>query len=194
MNFQGDTIPQNSQGQDIRKFFIDLIETILLAMVIFLGINFMSSRIRVTSYSMEPTLYDGDFVLVDKLTYKFNQPARGDIIIFDTPKNIDDKPYIKRVIGLPGEIVTIKDGMVSIGGHELHEKYIVKHPGYNGSWTVPEGSIFVLGDNRNNSSDSHIWGSVPISNVIGKAQVVYWPPEGWQILKPSSVSAAGLEP
>ncbi len=194
MNFQGDTVPQNSQGQDIRKFFIDLIETILLAMVIFLGINFMSSRIRVTSYSMEPTLYDGDFVLVDKMTYKFNQPQRGDIIIFDTPKNIDDKPYIKRVIGLPGEIVTIEDGRVSIGGHQLLEKYIVKHPGYNGSWKVPEGSIFVLGDNRNNSSDSHIWGSVPISNVIGKAQVVYWPPEGWQILKPSSVSAAGLEP
>jgi signal peptidase I len=95
------------------------------------------------------------------------------------------------VIGLPGDTVTVEKGKVHINGEALLEEYIMANPSYQGTWTVPEDSLFVLGDNRNSSSDSHNWGMVPLENVIGKAELVYWPPEEWKLLNQDTAVAAG---
>lgn len=169
---------------------VDLLQTVLLALLLFVGIQAVSARIRVESISMQPTLYEGDFVIVNKLAYQLGQPERGDVIVFRFPPDPSRIPYIKRVIGLPGDRVQVSRGKVSINGAPTTEAYIKAPPSYNGEWTVPEGQLFVLGDNRNNSSDSHLWGMVPLGNVIGKAEVVYWPPSQWQMLHQSTAAAA----
>ena len=178
------------QGGGWKRFLLDVFETILLAVVLFLGINAVSARIRVESISMQPTLYEGDFVIVNRLSYKLGKPERGDVIIFRFPPDPNREPYIKRVIGLPGDAVSVRGGVVYINGVPLKEPYIKAQPNYQNTWKVPEGDLFVLGDNRNNSSDSHSWGFVPIGNVIGKAEVVYWPPSQWQVLDQNTAVAA----
>lgn len=172
------------------RFWLDLLETIIFSVALFFLINALTARIRVESISMQPTLYENDFVLVNKVAYKWGKPARGDVIVFRYPRNPSSEPYIKRVIGLPGEQIRVSDGMVYVNDTPLHEPYIKAPPAYTGAWQVPEGELFVLGDNRNNSSDSHAWGMVPISYVIGKAEAVYLPPSHWQILKHLSATAA----
>jgi signal peptidase I len=195
-NFRTNAIPETPQDDSeepdgLRRFLLDLLETILLAAVLFIGINAISARIRVESISMQPTLYAGDFVIVNKLAYKLGTPSRGDIIIFHAPPDPTGEPYIKRVIGLPGDMVEIKEGKVYINGEPLREPYIKAEPNYQETYQVPDGSLFVLGDNRNNSSDSHSWGPVPIQNVIGKAEVVYLPFNHWQVLNEHVAAAAG---
>lgn len=175
----------------IPRFILDIIETLVLSLVLFLGINAISARIRVESISMQPTLYAGDFVIVNKMAYKIGQPGRGDVIIFHYPPDPNREPYIKRVIGLPGENVRVANGEVFVNNTPLDEPYISAPPSYNGEWRVPENGLFVLGDNRNSSSDSHSWGIVPLPNVIGKAEVVYWPPSDWQVLNEATAAAAG---
>jgi signal peptidase I len=175
----------------LKRFIIELLETLIIAAILFTGINAVSSRIRVKSISMQPTLYEKDFVLVNKLSYEFGEPERGDVIVFEYPLNPDVEPYIKRVIGLPGDSVEIKGGMVIVNGEPLREPYTKAPPNYTGAWSVPQDSLFVLGDNRNYSSDSHQWGMVPIENVMGKALFVYYPLEHLQILNPETAAAAG---
>lgn len=171
-------------------FLIDTIETILIAVILFLIINAISARVRVENISMQPTLYQGEFVLVNKLAYKIGQPHHGDIIVFHYPRD-PTQDYIKRLIGLPGDVVKIDRGKVSVNDILLDEPYIAMPPAYTGTWTVPEGSFFVLGDNRNQSSDSHVWGYVTTNLVVGKALVIYWPLENLQILShPDIVKAA----
>lgn len=184
--------PEPTSG-GLRRFFLDVLETVLLAVVLFLGINAVSARIRVESISMQPTLYAGDFVIVNKMAYKVGSPGRGDVIVFHYPPDPEREPYIKRVIGLPGDEVQVGGGAVVVNGSPLREPYIKAAPNYEGTWHVPEGFLFVLGDNRNNSSDSHSWGMVPLENVIGKAEVVYWPPSEWQLLNQETAAAAGEE-
>ncbi len=162
-------------------FAVDTLETVLLALILFLGINAVSDRVRVENISMQPTLYSGEFVLVNKLAYKLGSPHIGDIIVFPYPKDPAEK-YIKRVIGVPGDIIRIANGTVYVNNQALDEPYIAQEPNYNGEWTVPPGQLFVLGDNRNQSSDSHVWGFVDISQVVGKALVIYWPLDKLQIL------------
>jgi signal peptidase I len=130
---------------------------------------------------MEPHLHSGEFVIVNKLAYKFGSPQIGDVIVFHFPRD-PKQEYIKRVIGLPGDQVIISNKQVKINGRVLDEPYIAAQPVYQGSWTVTEDSLFVLGDNRNNSSDSHNWGLVPLSSVVGKALFVYWPPTEWGLV------------
>lgn len=130
---------------------------------------------------MEPSFVDKEFVLVNRLAYRFGQPAQGDVIVFSLP-NDPNKEYIKRVIGLPGDRVEISGRQVIVNGEVLFEPYIAADPLYTGSWTVPEGSLFVLGDNRNNSTDSHVWGPVDMNHAIGKAMLIYWPPERWGLV------------
>lgn len=173
-----------------RRFVFDLLETVLLSLVLFLAINAISARIRVESISMQPTLYAGDFIIVNKLAYKLGSPKRGDIVIFHYPPNPDIEPYIKRVVGLPGETVRVHDGRVYINEVPLNEPYVAANPNYEGTWVVPQDALFVLGDNRNKSSDSHSWGMVPLENVIGKAEVVYWPPSEWKLLNQMTAAAA----
>jgi signal peptidase I len=185
-----DSSPSSEKRGSMRRFVLDILETLVLSLVLFLGINAISARIRVESISMRPTLFAGDFIIVNKLAYKIGQPSRGDIIIFHYPPDPNREPYIKRVIGLPGETVQVSGGSVFVNNVRLDEPYISAPPSYEGQWRVPDDSLFVLGDNRNSSSDSHSWGMVPLSNVIGKAEVVYWPPTDWQVLNEATAAAA----
>jgi signal peptidase I len=182
--------PENERGSNWRRTLIDIFETLLLSAILFLGINAVSSRIRVESISMQPTLYAGNFVFVNKLAYTWGEASRGDIVVFRYPPDPDQVPYIKRVIGLPGETVSISDGKVYVNGQQLSEPYLVAATYPDNEWVVPEGHLFVMGDNRNNSSDSRSWGTVPLENVIGKAELIYWPPEKWGALNfPAAVAA-----
>lgn len=187
---QSDSPPPQGQAHNTRRFLFDILESLLLSVVIFLVINFLSARIRIEQVSMQPTLYENDFVMVNRLAYKLGSPGRGDVIVFDNPENPGEAPYIKRVIGLPGDTVAVREGVVYVNGEALVEPYIMAPPAYNGEWLVPEGALFVLGDNRNSSSDSHIWGMVLLENVIGTAEFVYLPPDHWQNLNPHTVQAA----
>lgn len=177
-----DTDAGQSRSSGLMRFLVDLLETLVLSVILFVGINAVSARIRVDGYSMEPTLHSGEFVIVNKLAYKLGEPQRGDVIVFRYPRD-PEQEYIKRVIGLPGEHVRIASGEVFVNDQLIDEPYIAAEPNYNDTWIVPEGTLFVLGDNRNRSSDSHNWGAVPIEYVIGKALVVYWPPEEWGLIQ-----------
>lgn len=156
------------------RFLVETFQTILLALVLYFLIDSVVARVRVENVSMKPTLLPDERLLVSKLAYRFGEVERGDIIVFHFPAN-PSEDYIKRVIGLPGDQIQIRDGKVFVNGRELEEDYITTPVMYNGEWVVPKDSLFVLGDNRNQSSDSHSWGFVPLQNVIGKALVVYWP-------------------
>ncbi len=167
-------VATESSSASFGSWLADLLETVLLATVLFVGINLVSARIRVESISMEPTLKPGEFLIVNKLAYRFGEMRRGDVVVFYYPRDPSQR-YIKRLIGLPGDTVEVADGQVFINGQPLDEPYINAPPAYMGTWQVPEGGIFVLGDNRNRSADSHVWGMVPLDYVIGKAIFVYWP-------------------
>jgi signal peptidase I len=184
--------PVLEQPANWKRFFLDILETIILAVVLYFGINAVSARVRVDGFSMRPTLQDGEYILVNKLAYRTGEPARGDIIVFVFPVN-PQEDLIKRVIGLPGETVAVHNGSVSVNGIPLTEPYIASPPAYDGDWIVPEGQLFVLGDNRNDSRDSHQWQFLPIENVIGKAVLIYWPPEEWQVINRNEQSVVGQE-
>jgi signal peptidase I len=182
--------PEKSPG-NLRSLLKEIWQTVLLSLLVFGAINFATVRIRVQSISMQPTLYERDFVLVNKLAYKIGDLERRDVVVFQPPIEAETEPYIKRVIGLPGDMVRVADGIVYINDLPLQEAYEAAPPSYQGVWVVPDDRVFVLGDNRNNSSDSHLWGMVPVENIIGKAVVVYWPFEHWKTLDPATASAAG---
>jgi len=174
--------PEQKKGSGFWRFVLDIVETLILSALLFWGIDKVSARIRVDGYSMEPTLHNGEFVIVNRLAYRFGQPERGDVIVFQYPRD-PDQEYIKRVIGLPGDRVRVSGGKVYVNDTQLSEPYIAAAPRYQSEWTVPDSNLFVLGDNRNNSSDSHNWGTVPFENVIGKALFVYWPPDSWGAIR-----------
>ncbi len=155
----------------------ELIETLLLTLVIFLLIRFAVQNFRIEGFSMEPNFHDGQFLLVNKIVYMLHLPERGDVVIFRYPNN-PSRDFIKRVIGLPGDRVEVVNGRVLINGELLPETYPLNVGSYSYSPVIvgPE-EYFVLGDNRNNSSDSHSWGMLPAKNIIGKAWVSYWPPQ-----------------
>jgi signal peptidase I len=197
--------------QEWKQFVREILETVGLALILFVVINLVSARVRVEGYSMLPTLDNGEYILISRLSYKMGDYHRGDIIVFRPPMfpdapywqrifglpGFDDnyEDYIKRIIGLPGETVRIAGGIVFINDLPLLEQYIAAPPEYTNEWTVPEGQLFVLGDNRNNSADSHAWGFLPERNVLGKALVVYWPLTDFMIIQPSqSVLAAPRQP
>jgi signal peptidase I len=153
---------------------------------------------RVDGVSMTPTLHNNEFVLVDKLTYDFVSPQRGDIVVFKYPVQ-PWKDYIKRIIAVPGDRVTIHDGGVYVNGRRLVESYI-RNPyprnyslptiPFRGSDVVPPGNYFVLGDNRDNSADSRFWGLLPRRDIIGRALLAYWPLQRFGLLTDPSTSAA----
>jgi signal peptidase I len=168
---------------------LDLLETVGLALVLFLVINAVSARVRVDGLSMLPTLQDGEFVLVNRLAYHLGAPTRGDIIVFRSVTQ-PDLDLIKRVMGTAGDDIVIGDGRVVVNGVALIEPYINAEPRYSGHWSVPAGYLFVLGDNRNDSSDSHAWGLLPLANVIGKAMLIYWPPPEWAMIDHVNIAVA----
>jgi len=152
----------------------EILQMLILAVVLYFAIDSVLGRVRVQKISMEPTLLPGEILLVNKLAYKFGDIKHGEIITFHYPLD-PELDYVKRVIGLPGERVEVKEGRVYVNSQPLNEPYISAPPGYEGVWNVPQDSLFVLGDNRNPSADSHVWGYVPLENVIGKVIAVYWP-------------------
>jgi signal peptidase I len=172
-----------------KQFLLDLFETLALAVVLYFGINTISARVRVDGYSMVPTLQNGEYVLVSKLSYKIGEPQHGDIIVFKYPGE-PPQDLIKRIIGLPGDSIQVAGSAVYVNGQALSEPYINAAPMYQGQWDVPEGFLFVLGDNRNDSSDSHSWGLLPIENVIGKAVLIYWPPPLWKVISHYELAVA----
>jgi signal peptidase I len=166
-------------------------ETIILTLVIFFLIQLVIRNFRVVGTSMVNNLHDGEYLIIDKISYNplvtdilgVGGPQRGDVIVFEPP-NRPDEDYVKRIIGLPGETVEIKKGQVFINGQLLAEPF---QP-IPGTYTmpnpvvVPEGQVFVLGDNRNNSNDSHNWGTLPMEKIVGRAWLSYWPPSEWGVI------------
>ena len=178
---------KNGTRQTLR-FLADLLETLILSVVLFVGINAITARVRVDGSSMDPTLNNGEFVLVNKLGYVLGKPERGDVIVFYFPRD-PNQEYIKRLVGLPGDVIKVNDKVVTINGQQIQEDYIAAAPLYNGEWTVPDGHYFVLGDNRNNSYDSHNWGPVPADYVVGKAILVYWPFKNFGLIEHTPLAA-----
>lgn len=207
----------------------EIVETLLLAALIFFAVRLVVLNFKVDGDSMVPNLRNEEMLLVNRNAYRsvdlggvqavlpgeddpdgadfypFSPPERGDIVVFDPPNNAN-KPYIKRIIGLPGESISFGGGSVFVNGQELDEPYIDEETVCEGrrefcEVVVPEGDVFVLGDNRTNSSDSRFFGPVPIDNVIGKAWFAYWPPADVGLVPhhdypgiPESATAAAASP
>jgi signal peptidase I len=174
----------------------EVIETLVLTVVIFLGIQtFVAQPYKVQQGSMEITLMPDQYVLVDKLTPRWAPYTRGDIVVFDPPEAYPSNlgvPFIKRVIGLPGDHVELRDGKVYVNDVALVEPYIFMEgnqaqptepaPGGATSWLVPDGQILVMGDHRRDSADSRSFGPIEVSHVIGRAWLRYWPFDTFGIL------------
>jgi signal peptidase I len=143
-----------------RSLLREILETVLLTLFIFLILNTATGRFQVRGSSMEPALHDGQYLIISKLIYWVRPPERGDIIVFHPP-NSPSEDYIKRIVGLPGEKIEIREGALWVDGVPLEETYVLNPGFYSGTWTLEEGEHFVLGDNRSNSSDSHSWGVLP---------------------------------
>jgi len=161
----------------------EILETLLLALIIFFGVKeFIVQNFRVEGQSMEPNFHTGQYLIVDKISYRLHPIERGDVIVFVPPKEAN-RDFIKRVIALPGERVEIRQGRVLINGKLLQEPYITVSWNYTmAPMVVGDNEYFVLGDNRNNSSDSRMWGMLPKKNVVGKAWLSYWPPQHWGLI------------
>ena len=159
----------------------EVIETAVLTLLMFLVIHSAVQNFNVDGHSMEPNLHDKELILVDKWTYLFHAPARGDVIVFVAPP-APSEDYVKRIIGLPGDVITINNGAPTVDSVTLKETYV--RPANMGAtpgdmpvnkMIVPPNDYFVLGDNRVGSSDSRTWGLLPRKNIIGRAALVYWP-------------------
>ncbi len=179
----------------------ELVQTVLLAIVLFLLIRNVIQNFRIDGISMEPNFHNGQFLIVNRFAYCpglhfdisalnihlektwcIRTPTRGDVVVFEYPKDIS-RDFIKRVIGLPGDTVEMRGGKVYVNGQLLPEPFGPNPGGTNyGPVTVGPDELFVMGDNRNNSSDSRSWGPLPMKDVIGKALLSYWPPRYWAIV------------
>ena len=190
----------------------EIIETALLALIIFVLVRTVVLNFKVDGRSMLPTFENGEMLLVNRNSYReldawdfvdwipgvdernsspiidFGEPSRGDVVVFTPPEPGEDKPYIKRVIGIPGDQIEVRDEGVYVNGTRLDEPYTGGRENTCGvGWqycngvvvTVPDGSVFVMGDNRTNSEDSRYFGPVPEENIIGRAWIVYWPSDAW---------------
>jgi signal peptidase I len=172
----------------VRRGLFEVVETLVLTVLIFFVVHtFVAQPFRVEQRSMESTLLPGQYVLVDKLTPRWAPYERGDVVVFQPPETWESArrdPFIKRVIGLPGDRIELEDGLVIVNGVELDEPYLFiragepepTEPGAGGdTWVVPVGSLFVMGDHRAASADSREFGPINISTVLGRALLRYWP-------------------
>ncbi len=197
-------VPEKEQERSIKTFLTDNLPTVTVAILLAVGVRIFIAEPRyIPSSSMEPTLLINDRLIIDKLSFRWRKPERGEIVVFNPPNSpvVPDatKVYIKRVIGLPGDRISIHDGKVFINDAPLNEPYIAAPPNYtlptqddalcpscfrpdnvqsgrdHQFFTVPTGKYWVMGDNRNNSLDSHAWGFMPEENLVGRAMFRYWP-------------------
>lgn len=167
----------------LKHFFLDIIEVLVFAIAIFLFIYLLVLQPhKIKGASMEPNYPNGQYLLTDKVTYRLREPERGDVIVFEAPAS-DDEEFIKRIIGIPGEIISIQDGAVYINSLKLDESYLDNSLQTSSSSFLKEGVetqipsdyYFVLGDNRPYSSDSRTWGFVSKDKITGRAWIIYWP-------------------
>lgn len=168
----------------LSAFFLDIVEVVVFAIAIFLFIYLLVLQPhKIKGQSMVPNFQDGEYLLTDKVTYRLRQPKRGDVIVFEAPGTRGEE-FIKRIIGLPGERISIQSGKVHINAKELQETNLPETLYTSGgaflkegeAETIPQDSYVVLGDNRQASSDSRTWGFVSREKISGRAWVVYWPP------------------
>lgn len=202
------TAPAANAGVNVAPLLREILETLVFAILVFLVIQTVWRNFRVEGMSMEPSIHDGQYLVVDHLVYNtgfpvnllratigrsargskfldgfFHPPQRGDVIVF-VPPTSPSRDFIKRVIGLPGDRVEVRVGKVYINGQPLVEQYI--QPGSTSSWgpaIVGQGELFVMGDNRGNSSDSRSFGMLQQNKVVGRAWLSYWPPRSWGFVK-----------
>ena len=174
-------------NRELKEFIKETLSIVIIAFILAMILrSFIIEGRIIPSESMLPTLKVGDRVMVNKFIYYFKEPQRGDVIVFHPPEILNSKDdYIKRVIGLPGETVEMKNNKVYIDGKPLVEPYLSEPVNYTfGPVVVPEDSLLVLGDNRNNSFDSHMWNAwLSRDQIKGKAFVIYWPVKEIKLLE-----------
>ena len=184
----------STNWQTVKSVVREIVETVVLTVVIFFLIQTVVRNFRVVGNSMEPNLHDSQYLIVDKISYRLGEPQRGDVIVFEPP-NRPNEDYVKRVIALPGELVEVRNGQVFIENQSLAEPYVVYPGSYSmGPRRVGLEELFVLGDNRNSSSDSHNWGMLSQEKVVGRAWISYWPPSRWGLIPrdaPAAMATAG---
>jgi signal peptidase I len=163
-----------SQRENVQILAIALVLAVIIRL-------FIAEPRYIPSDSMVPTLQIGDRLVIEKVFYRFRPPAAGDVIVFDPPKLLQeygyaaDRAFIKRIVGTPGDRIQVHNGRVYRNDQPLSEVYIAEPPKYEmPTVTVPENQFFVMGDNRNNSNDSHVWGFLPKENIIGRAVFRFW--------------------
>lgn len=205
-------------GNSIGAAVWELVQVLGLALLMVILIRNFVQNYRIDGISMEPNFHDGQFLIVNRYAYCpginievpvvntpvfqktwcVRQPKRGEVIIFEYPQD-PEKDFIKRVIGLPGDVVEVRNGEVFVNGQRLPEPF-GPYPGSysSGAVTVGEDEVYVMGDNRNNSNDSHLWGPLPEEYIIGKALVSYWPPRHWSVvphydLNPGATQASAAD-
>lgn len=191
----GDAQPEAKRGGRGRNVLVEIVQTLVLTLVIFLVIqNFVAQPFQVQQHSMERTFHEGDYVLVDRLTPRWSPYARGQVVVFHAPEDwvAQPEPFIKRVIGVAGDTVEIRDdGTVAVNGAVLDEPYLFRDdagaieptiPSDESRWVVPDGDLFVMGDHRQASEDSRVFGPIPVSSVIGRGMLRYWPLSGLGII------------
>ncbi len=179
--------PDQRQGE--KSILREMMETALLVILVFVVTRVLIQNFRIEGISMEPNFHDGQYLIINKFTYYLHPPERGDVVIFHFPRN-PSRDFIKRVIGLPGEKVEVRGERILVNGEGLEEPYTLHIGQYNwGPLILGEDEYFVLGDNRNSSSDSHSWGPLPEDAILGKAWISYWPPEHLGIVPNYSYAA-----
>ncbi len=169
---------EDEQGEHVGvRLLREVLEVAVITLLLFVVVRGVVQNYRVDGPSMTPTLLNHEYILVDKAQYIFGSPRRGDVIVFKWPRDTSED-FVKRVIGVPGDTVRVtSDGQVSVDGTPINEPYVndLTNPYQPNTWTLAANQYFVLGDNRGDSSDSRDWGPVPRSDVIGRAEMVYWP-------------------
>ncbi|MDJ0708461.1 MAG: signal peptidase I [Leptolyngbyaceae cyanobacterium MO_188.B28] len=165
----------NSQRENVKIFAIALFVALFIRL-------FVAEPRFIPSASMEPTLHAGDRLLVEKVAYHLHPPRYGDIVVFNPPLQLQrlgfkgGQAFIKRVIATAGQTIEVSQGQIFLDGAPLDESYILESPHYKmPAVVVPQNCVFVMGDNRNDSNDSHIWGFLPEANIIGHAEFRFWP-------------------
>lgn len=179
----------------IYEFFVDFVETIAIAGAIFVVVYaFLFRPFQVNGESMYPNYHNGEYILTNLITLRISDIERGDVVVFNAPID-EDKDFIKRVIGVPGDKVAVENGKIILNGKVLDESEYLDPSVYteagpfsaNQTITVQPGTYFVVGDNRPNSSDSRAWGLVPQDKLIGKSMFVYWPLNRMRVVKHVSI-------
>ncbi len=196
MTAPDDELHASERGSAARGCVLELVETLVLTLVIFLVIqNFVAQPFRVQMSSMEHTFEPDQYVLIDRISHLWSPYQRGQVIVFRPPESASEQgdPFIKRVIGVAGDTVDIRGGQVYVNGKALDEPYLFRNDagevepteanGGQSHWVVPDGQLFVMGDHRQVSVDSRVFGFVAVSSVIGRAVLRYWPLPTFEVVQ-----------